>query len=238
MTEFKVGDRVRVLSGGDGVITYGPVNSTFDTYKLYVVKQDGDEDRAYKVSDLAPKFAVGDRVAYEYGGGGKLVAGPFKSEYHDEPIWVVEQPNGTHMTPTENSLRKVEMREIKVGDRVRIVRATYASRTHGKLGRVTHVGLDWRAEDDDCHPFRVELDDSDSVYVAEVELVDEPAADTYEYDGVVYDLNATYTDRDNEPWTFRRFGSSVRGGCNGHQPSSLTDTLESAVREYGPLTKV
>lgn len=235
-----VGDRVEVLAGGDGIVTYGPVNSTFNTHRLYVVKQDGDDERAFKVSDLKPlpKFAVGDKVAYVYGGGGTLVAGPFKSEHHDEALWVVEKPNGTHMTPTENSLTKVVAREIKVGDRVRVVRATYADHAHGTTGVVTAVGLGWRTERGDVHPFMVDLDDGGDIYVAEVELIETAYSLTFEHDGVAYDLSANYRDKDGDDWRFEAVKGTPRGGMNGQSVNEYSDSLVSVVDEFGPLTKV
>jgi hypothetical protein len=242
VTDFKVGDKVTHNVRGDAEITYGPYTDTFGRTHS-VIRLTSGRELAVPTSNITvvPKFAVGDKVAYEYGGGGTLVAGPFKSEHHDEPIWVVEKVNGTHMTPTENALRKVDAEptpEIKVGDRVRVLRATFAESTVGRVGKVVSTTETWREADNDLHRYDVEFDDGGSVYAAEVELVDEPTADTYEYDSVVYDLSAAYNDRDNEPWTFKRFGSAVRGGCNGFPPGLLTDPLELVVEKYGPLRKI
>ncbi|KDQ65723.1 phiSA1p31-related protein [Streptomyces sp. NTK 937] len=65
-----------------------------------------------------------------------------------------------------------------------------------------------------------------------------PAADTFEYDGVTYDLGATYTDRDNDTWYFARIDGEVIGD-GYHKPEDIDDgcTLDY-VMSYRPLTKV
>ncbi|WP_030962641.1 phiSA1p31-related protein [Streptomyces sp. NRRL S-378] len=239
---FKVGDSVRHESRGRAEVTYGPYENTFGQ-TCVVVRLENGRESGVSVGALTaePKFAIGDEVKYEYGGGGTLVAGPFKSGHHDAAIWVVEKSDGTHMVPTENSLSRVEVkaREIKVGDRVRVVRATYASRCHGRTGVVTAVGLDWRAEDGDAHQFRVELDDGDYLYAAEVALLDEAPASTFEHDGVTYDLDAEYRDKDGDTWRFVAIKGVPRGGMNGRRDiDEYSDSLMSVVDDYGPLTKI
>lgn len=65
-----------------------------------------------------------------------------------------------------------------------------------------------------------------------------PAADTFEYDGVTYELNATYVDRDNDTWYFARIGSEVIGGGD-HKPEDPDDGCSlDFVMDYRPLTKV
>ncbi|MEV4939600.1 phiSA1p31-related protein [Streptomyces zaomyceticus] len=245
MTQFKVGDTVKVLSGGEGVITYGPVNSTYNTYKMYVVKQDGDDERTFQSTDLtlAPKFAIGDTVTSTSSGcpgTSELVAGPFKSTFQDNMYWVAERSDGKHATPYEHTLTKVAAREIKVGDRVRILRATFAEHCHGKVGTLTATDGDWRAERGDVHKFRVKLDNEGEPCVAEVELVDEAPADTCTYDGVTYDLTARYRDKDHDHWKFT--GEFATDGTplmtiytGGHD---FTHTLTQAVADYGPLYKI
>ncbi|WP_228973429.1 phiSA1p31-related protein [Streptomyces sp. DH12] len=246
MSEFKVGDKVRVLSGGEGVITYGPVNSTFGTFKLMVVKQDGDEERAFRVSDLEsiPKFAVGDRVKKPATGiNGIIVAGPYTA-CDGEQFWVVEERDGSHSTPREDGLTRVAGGCVNVGDRVRVVVAdpefcpAEESTFVGRVGTVTELKKEMSL------PYKVRFGDGPHGapdgywWCQEVELLTEPAADTYEHDGVVYDLSARYRDVDGDPWTFKRFGTDVHGGCNGHEPKDTYDTLEMIVRYYGPLTKI
>lgn len=112
MTEtFKVGDRATHRTYGDLELTYGPFCSPF--YPVaYLGRTESGVERIVRADSLepAPKFSVGDTVEYTIGAPvrGTLVAGPFRSDHHDEPIWVVEKSNGSHMMPTQNALRKVD----------------------------------------------------------------------------------------------------------------------------------
>lgn len=246
MTEtFKVGDRVTHDAFGPGEITYGPLAGAFASTHYAVKFERCEEERQVRNTYLTalPAFAVGDTVAYEYGSGGKLVAGPFKSGYHDEPIWVVEKANGTHIVPTQNSLTKVVDGDtaIKVGDRVRIIRATYASTTHGKAGVVTSTSEDWDPAHDgsDVHRFEVETDD-DSVYAAEVEKIDSASeANTFTHDGVTYDLSAQYRDSSGYVWSFtgRRNPVGVPR-ITMFDDIENTDTVMDIEASFGPLTRV
>ncbi|MFJ6636605.1 phiSA1p31-related protein [Streptomyces sp. NPDC091376] len=116
MTEFKAGDKVNHRAYGAGEITYGPFRGAF-IETAYLTRFGNGRERVVNVEALTafPAFAVGDEADYfpgavfSYPGTRvRLVAGPFKSEHHDTAIWVVEKANGTHMTPTENALRKVD----------------------------------------------------------------------------------------------------------------------------------
>jgi hypothetical protein len=107
---FKVGQVVEHRTFGRGEIAYGP----FDHHNgpnNYLMKQSGGRHVLVMAEGqtAGPAFVVGDEVEYTIGPAirGKIVAGPFKSEYHDTAIYVVEKANGTHMTPTENALCKV-----------------------------------------------------------------------------------------------------------------------------------
>ncbi|OSC76493.1 hypothetical protein B5180_01680 [Streptomyces sp. BF-3] len=65
-----------------------------------------------------------------------------------------------------------------------------------------------------------------------------PAADTFEYDGVTYELDAAYTDRDNDTWYFARIGGEVIGGGD-HKPEDPDDGCSlDFIMDYRPLTKV
>ncbi|WP_327379411.1 phiSA1p31-related protein [Streptomyces sp. NBC_01212] len=71
----------------------------------------------------------------------------------------------------------------------------------------------------------------------------ETSADTFEYDGVTYDLTKTYTDRDDDDWNF---STDLRGsdGAPLARFRHRTDyegggyTLAYVVAQFGPLTKV
>jgi hypothetical protein len=247
VTDFKVGDKVKHNVRGDAEITYGPYTDTFGRTHS-VIRLTSGRELAVPTSSItaAPAFAVGDKVAYDYGGGGTLVAGPFKSEYHGEPIWVVEKSNGTHMTPTENSLRKVDAeptREIKVGDRVCVVKDDETFKTGkfiGRAGMILEAKSDGRAL-----PFHVRLDDPSDTWndgawwCAEVELIDDLPADTYEYDGVVYDLAAQYRDREGDVWRLKRVAGTVRARWDGtSDPTEDSNSLATVVDTWGPLARV
>jgi hypothetical protein len=181
--------------------------------------------------------------------GDKLVAGPFKSGYHGENIWVVEKPDGTHMTPTENSLTKVSpvADEIRVGDRVRILHATYAGRTHGMTGTVTSSAEVFRQDVRDHHPYCVRLDAGGSVYVRDLEKIDDPST-TYTHAGVTYDLTARYRDRDGDTFELsteqRSTDATEDGNADGTPLGRYSDSrywawsLAEVARCYGPLTRI
>ncbi|MFD5198838.1 phiSA1p31-related protein [Streptomyces sp. NPDC058375] len=66
-----------------------------------------------------------------------------------------------------------------------------------------------------------------------------PAADTFEYDGVTYDLNAKYKDRDGDVWSFtgRLSDDGIpRVTYTGYADN--IDTIAEIADNYGPLTKV
>lgn len=243
---FEVGQRVRHGSYGEGVITYGPYKSTFGEDAYLVRREDGIEKtwfgRFISVIPTPPAFAVGDTVKYEYGTGGKLVAGPFRSEYHDEPIWVVEKPNGTHMTPTQNSLTKVEASAVKVGDRVRVVEDSDGYRSGEYVGM---VGTLERIDEGADLAHLVRFGDGSGIHGDKdngrwwCERV-EPVADedTYEHDGVIYDLTAKYRDREDDPLRIALVDGVARVSWFGGTPRFDDDTLEEAVATWGPFTLV
>ncbi|MEU3729965.1 phiSA1p31-related protein [Streptomyces sp. NPDC033538] len=244
---FEVGHKVR-YRGEEVTVTYGPYTSALGLTRYLVKDADGAEMPARNSEIYAiptpPAFAVGDEVTYEYGGGGKLVAGPFKSEHHGEPLWVVEKPNGTHMTPTENSLTKVEAPAVKVGDRVRVVKDDPRNRTGEYVGKVGILASDY-SSDGDSLPYIVRFGDGTGRHgdevngkwcVAEVEPITDE--DTYEHGGVVYDLTAKYRDNEGDVWCLARTGDRVTAGCHGESPSTSSFTLAYVVERWGPLTRV
>ncbi|MEU1074328.1 MULTISPECIES: phiSA1p31-related protein [unclassified Streptomyces] len=234
--QFKVGDRVKALGIHVGTITYGPITSTFGTYVVYAVRREGeDTDRAYQVRDLelCAEFTVGDKVDHRSVGAGEVAFGPF--EHINGPNhYLMKGERGTYALVSGDAMKPASP-AVKVGDRVRVVRAVHASDTHGHVGTVVRVGLD-RKFGEVAHPYSVALDNGDSVYVAELELV--KAADLYEHNGVTYDLTAKYRDRDGDTWTFAHIEGDVRGGMNGEPPNRWSDTLNQIARHYGPLTRV
>ncbi|WP_405927879.1 phiSA1p31-related protein [Streptomyces griseus] len=65
-----------------------------------------------------------------------------------------------------------------------------------------------------------------------------PTADTFEYDGVTYELGAKYTDKDNDPWYFVKFGDDVVGGGSAEIRDVDDGRTLDYVMSYRPLTKV
>ncbi|MFD4234268.1 phiSA1p31-related protein [Streptomyces sp. NPDC058542] len=65
-----------------------------------------------------------------------------------------------------------------------------------------------------------------------------PAAETFEYDGVTYDLGVRYTDKDNDPWYFVQFGNDVVGGGSAEIRDVDDGCSLDYVMSYRPLTKV
>ncbi|MFD5198836.1 phiSA1p31-related protein [Streptomyces sp. NPDC058375] len=251
MSEFKVGETVRVLIGGEGVITYGPVNSTFGD-KVYVVKQDGDDERAFKSSDLepTPTFAVGDKVALDTRGGEQATVeyGPFDGE-NVYVVKLAKRPtdgNPRTFTVLAGMMRPVtEPGLVPVGTRVRVDRAKWAGDQHGETGVIRSNTETWTPHDDVAHVYEVELDNGGSIAVAEVTPVDEPA-NGYEYEGVTYERHSTYRDKDGDYWEFARPDEAVNetdmmrhvdplGEHDGFRYSN--ESLRSVLARYGPLTK-
>ncbi|WP_069752927.1 phiSA1p31-related protein [Streptomyces sp. EN16] len=68
-----------------------------------------------------------------------------------------------------------------------------------------------------------------------------PSTDTFEYEGVTYDLNAKYTDKDGDVWSFRRRASGdteghFQGWDEGHWDGFFD--LPYVAQKCAPLTKV
>ncbi|WP_186783693.1 phiSA1p31-related protein [Streptomyces sp. CBG33] len=243
---FKVGDKVRVLAGGRGVITYGPVNSTFDTYKMFVVKQDGDGERAFKASDLATldRFEIGDQVvSLHFEGTRTVVAGPFRACLGDD-FYVIKNADEEHSVLHADSLRPLVLTPtagIKVGDRVRVLRAKWGEEQHGKVGTVLSVTETFRDRENDLHPYDIELDDGGTIYAAEVE----PVPATVTYDGVEYSLTAEYRDNEGDFWKFAEEQTEEGGNARLHYRGKFsgsyaagTDALSYVVDAWGPLTEI
>ncbi|MEV4971994.1 phiSA1p31-related protein [Streptomyces scopuliridis] len=242
MTEktFKVGDTITLnaRAGAKAVVEYGPYN-TSPTYLVKLIEGEDAGDvfpaLAY-VMKAAPAFTDGDKVRVndtEF----SLHAGPFTSSYGDQ-FWVLERADGAHSWAREDALTVVTDL-VPIGTRVRIDRAKWAEQTHGMTGVVESNTETWRAEDDDTHPYIVRIDNGSGPHVAELTPVDEPA-DTFEHNGIAYDLSMKYRDREGDVWRFARVDGVVRGdwGLHLRSISAEDSTLSYAVDHYGPLTKL
>ncbi|MEO3974401.1 phiSA1p31-related protein [Streptomyces sp. CAU 1734] len=242
MTGFKVGDRVQALTRR-GVVTYGPVSSTFSLYTAYAVQVDGDEERLYRETDLsAALFAVGDRLKDSTGKTYEVIGGPYTARV-GIPWYAVKDDAGYEMSTAALGPLEFVTEEtaptIAVGDRVRIVRAKNAESRHGYEGVVTSVKGQFRAERGDRHPFDVRLDDGDVVHCAEVEKVE---SRSFTHGGVTYLPDTDYRDRDGDIWRFALVDGEMWGS---HSDSRYSDAnpidgwrLAYAVDNYGPLTQV
>lgn len=244
MTEFNVGDEVALSTnrGAVAVVEYGP----FDGRDVYVVKlvdepTDGNPRtftaRASVMKPVA-KFNVGDVVrSGSHDADGKIVAGPFATRFGTR-FYVIEREDGSHEHPREAILTKVEEEPIRVGERVRILRAKWAEEFHGKTGVVTSTSEMWRQDRGDTHPYMVELDDTGGeIHAAELERVED--VNTYVHAGITYYLSAKYRDKDGDYWRFARVAGEVRGGFgSAEDPTEESRTLSYIVERWGPLTRV
>jgi hypothetical protein len=241
---FEVGQKVRVSGVAEGEITYGPFPSTYGTFTGYVVRT-GETERLQRERDLSaipetPKFAIGDVVTVRTRGARATVEyGPFD----DRDVYVVklvDEPTDSDDARTFTALASVLKAdtEIKVGDRVRVVKDDPEIRTGeyvGEIGTVMDVGNALR---DDLN-YRIKLPLGRAWWVAEVERVTDE--DTYTYDGVTYDLSGQYRDREGDVWRFARIDGTVRGTCDedGDAPVRVYHaTLERIVDDWAPLTRV
>jgi hypothetical protein len=248
---FEVGQKVHHRRYGDGVITYGPYTSTFGDDSYLVRRESGTETtwfgRFMTAIPEPPKFAVGDEVTLTTcrdGARYTVEYGPFD----DRDVYVVRRvdepadPDDVRtFTALASVMRKAKAPAVKVGDRVRVVWDSDGYRSGqyvGKTGVV--VSIDSDAE----LVYKVRFGDGTGDhgdanghwFCAEVERVADE--DAYEYDGVVYDLSAKYTDG-TDVWEFtgRKSPAGVpRVTCFGNLHN--IDTIEEIADLYGPLTRV
>lgn len=253
MSEFKVGDKVRHYIRGEAEVSYGPFSDPFGR-TFCVIRLESGREEAVPTGVLAavptpPKFAVGDTVALTTRAGALATVeyGPF-DETDTYVVRLVERPaeagEARTFTTTANVLRPVDEEPIKVGDRVRVVVADpeeYPEREAdfvGRVGTVTHLN------ENTTLPYRVKFGvghhgaSNGAWWCQKVERIAEPPADTYEHDGVTYDLSARYRDREGDVWSFtgkRRDGTptvTLTGDLDNW------DTIVFVEQRYGPLTKI
>ncbi|MET7939674.1 phiSA1p31-related protein [Streptomyces sp. NPDC005302] len=243
---FKAGDKVKHLERGEVEITYGPYTNSWGAER-YLVRLANGRETATDPGTLAvipetPKFAVGDKVEHRTFGAGEVAFGPF-DHHSGADTYLMRDAEGKHSLSFAEALTKVEPAPLKVGDRVRVVEDDEYARTGEFVGKVGTLKTEY--DPNNRLRYLVEFGDGSGRHgdadngtwkVASVERADE---NTYTHNGVTYDLSAKYTDRDNDVWTFVRFGDKVRAGL-GFTPTSAYsgDSLELVVNEYGPLRKV
>ncbi|MFB7188432.1 phiSA1p31-related protein [Streptomyces sp. NPDC056230] len=243
---FKVGDKVVHNDRGTVEVTYGPYTNPIGGTNYVIQLSNGRETPVLSqtLTALVPVFTVGDKVtstAAFSGAVAELVAGPFASNFG--AFWVAQGANGAHRSVRERTLTKAPAPAtalVPVGTRVRIDRAAFAQQDHGRTGVVTSNTETWRAGDDDSHPYIVEFDGGDdSIHVAELTLVDEPA-DTFTHNGIVYDFSAEYEDFEGDVWRFARVDGEIMGDY-GHRRGLINQysyDIARAVNVWGPFRKI
>lgn len=251
MTEtFEIGQKVRHAVRGEANVAYGPFVNPFGQTR-YILRLESGREYYSSPSDISaipepPKFAVGDVVTLATRSGSRATVeyGPFD----DGDIYVVklvDEPTDADSPRTFTAMAHVmakvtEPEPIKVGDRVRVTDDDGG----GRYRFNERVGTVKELNGGNLLPYLVEFGDGRGRHgdlngrwnCRAVERVTDE--NTHVHDGVMYDLDATYSDRDNEPWTFKRFGDEIRGGCNGYPPSRVSESLENVVTLYGPLTRI
>ncbi|WP_406161035.1 phiSA1p31-related protein [Streptomyces canus] len=248
MTEtFEVGQKVRHSVRGDVEIAYGPFTNSFKATRYLVRLADGRESPADPSTLTAipepPKFAAGDVVSLATRRGAKATVeyGPFD----DGDVYVVklvDEPADEDAARTFTAMAHVMTKvdgAIKVGDRVRVVAASYADEAHGKVGTAEEVNS---TEDFDGipHPFYVTFGPRSAVYASAVERVEDE--NTFTHAGVTYDLTAKYRDKDGDGWMLRR-SPDGRDVVEAQMTPVEDDewghyTLPTLVTLYGPLTRI
>ncbi|MCY0926254.1 phiSA1p31-related protein [Streptomyces sp. H27-H1] len=175
-------------------------------------------------------YKVGDRVTVCGTREVEVTYGPVKSTFDRYVMYVVREDGGTERTVKESDLSSAP-RVFGKGDRVKSLRESYTV----EAGPFDGIGGDWYAVKAD----EGKVYSSGGMYLTLVSRAPEAEApDVETYYDIVYDLTATYRDRDGDIWRFARFGGAARGEYGGSAPSENSSSLWYAVDNYGPLTKV
>ncbi|MGV9546819.1 phiSA1p31-related protein [Streptomyces ardesiacus] len=244
MTErFEVGQKVR-FRGEEVTVTYGPYTGPTGLVR-YIVKDSLDTETPARKSEIyaiptPPAFAVGDEVTYNVWGAGTVQFGPYTDA--GEEVYLVKFANGRTAGIGTRYL-KPSPPAVKVGDRVRVVKddeSVDPGEFVGLIGTVSGRGTEGGST-----PYRVSFGTGlgrhgDPVnghwFCAEVVPVTDE--DTYEHDGVVYDLTAKYRDRDGDTLRIGMVNGVARARFYGGVPDEESHELSYVVANYGPLTRV
>jgi hypothetical protein len=230
---FKVGDKVVNDVFGPGEIVYGPYG---DDGSSYFMKAENGLHHTVSAELLkrAAKFEVGDKVRSSVATY-TVEAGPF---FSPAEWYAVKDSDGNVLHSDTHGLTAVDLAEpkLKVGDRVRIVQDDPTIRPGqfvGKTGVVTRLnGPDSRL------PVNVRFDEGQDVPFTTWNVTEVARLDTYEHDGVTYDLSARYRDRDGDVWEFARFGGEVVAAIGRKPVDKYDGDSFSVAAGYGPLTRV
>lgn len=243
MTEtFEVGQKVQYT---------GPYTSPLG-FTRYVVKLEGGAEvnvRDVQLSAIpetpAAKFKVGDTVR---SGSTKytVVGGPFRGPAH---TWYAVNADGRDYQSNESYLTTDEPEPdtatvpVKVGDVVRILKdgANSADVAEGDLLIVSSVRA---LGTEGVYVQAVPGARLSRWYIGPQNYAKVPANEVAAHDGKVYDLTARYCDNDGDYWTFKDVDGTVRGAygsSNVDRTANIhpySETLQEAIRDYGPLTRV
>lgn len=239
---FKVGDKVTHSTFGEAEIIYGPYTHVYGGERYAIRLGDGRGHGSAQADDITAlaAFAVGDKVTGAYTGNAyEIVGGPFKGAFQ---TWYATKNDTTGIVTDnpEDALHAVVApavsppEPIKAGDRIR-VKVDHANNASVRAGDTfTVAALESPGVRTTALPTRRV---GWFFSLSNVEKVG--GANTFDYNGVTYDLSAKYTDKDDDVWAFARFGSTVEGGMYG-APKYLGDGdhLSYIVDTYGPLTRV
>ncbi|WP_405620294.1 phiSA1p31-related protein [Streptomyces sp. NBC_00076] len=237
---FKVGDKVEHRTFGAGEVAFGPFEHHTDA-ESYLMKEAGSERHALVLGEAlspAAKFKVGDKVTGSHSGNEYTIeAGPFFSPNE----WYATKSTAGYVTSNRASVLHIVEAEaadepVKVGDVVRILedKAFSANVRRGDLFEVKRLA---------GYAGRIKVDAAPGAHMAQwtfrPEDFEKVSADmVHVHDGKVYDLTASYRDRDGDVWHFARFGSEVRANI-GSKPESQWDGDSFRIAAgYGPLTRV
>lgn len=253
MTTFKVGDKVEHRTFGAGEIVFGPYDT--DYYVLKRTNGDHAQVRAEAMTS-APAFAVGDKAKlYRYPEPVTVVAGPFTNRYH---TWYAI--DSSHIdgvtTASADELTALETAPVSTFTHDGItydLTAEYrdSSGDVWQFSRDKVSGPDTEDNNDDGTPlaryrYSSSLDFAGRAWawsLAEAVRAWSPltkitdAGNTHTYDGITYDLTATYRDVDGDVWKLARVDGVVRAGI-GRPIRASSNPLTDVVDNYGPLRKV
>lgn len=166
-------------------------------------------------------FKVGDKAKHAVHGTVEITYGP----YGDYPqSYVVRSAGVREGAVTETALTPIQD-PFKVGDTVADNQGGVHTVAAGPFDRGSAIWYALSNSYGTVHP----VDDSGLTLVA--------CANTYEYEGVVYYLDATYRDCEGDDWTFTGVHNATGPlmACGGELGYS---TIQRLLETYGPLVKV
>lgn len=237
---FKVGDKVTHNNFGEGVITYGPYVSAGTNSPCYMLKSTTDQaERNVSEGNLkpVPAFAVGDKVIasrFSFVDLYTILAGPYQDAHGGEDFYVLERPDGKHLTARPGWLKPAPAPvspTYKPGDRIRVLKDG-ADSARVRKGDVFTVASADGASVVTTIPVGNRYGWHFSFGSVE-KVTDVPA--THTHAGVTYDLSAKYRDVEGDVWSFT---GNLRHGVPEMEYHSQRETITYVVNTWGPLKRV